>query len=161
MLRQLVPARPLPPTGTKAAGDKDLHSSSSIDRFRPANVSSVRGIVGFWHTSMLRNSLLGKSAIRICFTATASPVPQLNALYTDPNAPFPRHSPKRCKHHKSDNAQVYSCFEAAGTHVVFQPGILHRLLLHRRLLPRCPMCPLYSSISASLCPSSAVRLPLS
>jgi len=32
----------------------------------------------------------------ICLMATASPVPQLKALYTEPNAPFPKHSPRRC-----------------------------------------------------------------
>lgn len=31
-------------------------------------------------TSIMRSSLLGKSASLICLTATASPVPQLNAL---------------------------------------------------------------------------------
>lgn len=31
-------------------------------------------------TSIMRSSLFGTSAILICFTATASPVPQLNAL---------------------------------------------------------------------------------
>jgi hypothetical protein len=31
-------------------------------------------------TSIIRSSLLGRSAILICLTATASPVPQLNAL---------------------------------------------------------------------------------
>jgi hypothetical protein len=44
----------------------------------------------------MRSSLLGKSASLICLTATASPVPQLKALYTDPKAPLPRHSPRRC-----------------------------------------------------------------
>jgi len=39
------------------------------------------------------SSLFGKSASLTCLTATVSPVPQFNALYTDPNAPFPRQSP--------------------------------------------------------------------
>lgn len=48
-------------------------------------------------TSIMRSSLLGRSANLICLTATASPVLQLKALYTDPKAPLPRHSPNRCK----------------------------------------------------------------
>lgn len=46
-------------------------------------------------TSIMRNSLFGRSPSLICFTATASPVPQLKALYTEPNAPLPKHSPRR------------------------------------------------------------------
>lgn len=41
-----------------------LHHSRSVDE----------------HTSIIRNSLLGKSVSLICLTATASPVPQLKAL---------------------------------------------------------------------------------
>lgn len=55
----------------------------------------------------MRSSLLGRSASLICLTATASPVPQLKALYTEPKAPFPRHSPKRYKP-SSANKLTYS-----------------------------------------------------
>lgn len=41
----------------------------------------VKGlVVGGQLTSIMRSSLFGTSAILICLTATASPVPQLNAL---------------------------------------------------------------------------------
>ena len=49
---------------------------------------------GAVRTSIIRNSLFGRLPVFICFTATAAPVPQLKALYTEPNAPFPKHSPR-------------------------------------------------------------------
>lgn len=45
---------------------------------RQRHPSQVRAVVP--PTSIMRNSLFGTSTSLICFTATASPVPQLKAL---------------------------------------------------------------------------------
>ncbi len=67
-------------------------SKASSCRFLPvprSRVSQARGtaadaasacVRGCGRTSIMRSSLLGRSAILICLTATASPVPQLKAL---------------------------------------------------------------------------------
>jgi hypothetical protein len=44
-------------------------------------------------TIITLSSLFGKSAKRTCLIATVCPVPQFNARYTLPKAPFPKQSP--------------------------------------------------------------------
>lgn len=76
-----------------------LHEGFSGDRFRPIQCQ-LKAFIGTSTstgqlTSIIRSSLFGTSTSLICLTATASPVPQLKALYTDPKAPFPMQSPSR------------------------------------------------------------------
>ena len=73
-------------------------------------------------TSIILCSLFGRSASRICLTATASPVLQLKALYTDPKAPLPMQSPRRCT---SCGQPAMSQSGQRRAHVVLQTRILH------------------------------------
>lgn len=108
-------------------------------------------LVGQVSTSIIRSSLFGRSPSLICFTATASPVPQLKALYTDPNAPLPKHSPKRC----SRFCQLLFSQTHKRTHIVFQSRILHGLLLRRvSVFSWCPT----SSLSPPHTTSTIVAL---
>jgi len=71
----------------------------------------------------MRSSLLGRSARRICLTATASPVPQLKALYTDPKAPLPMQSPRRWQ---CGQRVVSPSRPRELTDIVLQARVLHR-----------------------------------
>jgi hypothetical protein len=100
----------------------------------------THAVEGYTNTSIIRNSLLGKSAILICLMATASPVPQLNALYTDPKAPLPKHSPRRCK---KVVLATYIRSRCMAAYVVFESRIRHSLLSRSAaIFPWCVRCPL-------------------
>lgn len=82
-------------------------------------------------TSIMRSSLFGRSAILICLTATASPVPQLKALYTEPKAPLPMQSPSLCASSprikvskRPSRVRRLSSRRGSDSYVVLQPGIL-------------------------------------
>ena len=67
---------------------------------------------------MTRSSFLGRSASLICLMATVSPLLQFKALYTDPQAPFPRQSPSCYACQYGQTPRVPS------TNIVFQTSVL-------------------------------------